>query len=252
MVSRATAWSAPFSRMSRQGYPFLPRGLPEAHRGRSRAVSWTSRRQQSRLNMGEDRHDVTCAGAKVEEQVPRPGDELRPPVHDFLQYGLQATTHGRMSDRRQFADQPQLADQTQTVVGEHRDMQHRIVGIELARGQSFQIEVGLDLRMELLVRAVILVALDDPFRRFGQAGPPAFDLDRRVPAGADPSCRSCVRRPGRSGESVGAPSSRHAPRQCSTGLPACRGGGLERRWRLRPVRPTLACAWQRPDRAGSI
>jgi PAS domain S-box-containing protein len=175
--SGAMSCPDPLSLSARQGYPFLPRGLPEAHRGRSRAVSWTSRRQQSRLNMGEDRHDVTCAGAKVEEQVPRPGDELRPPVHDFLQYGLQATTHGRMSDRRQFADQPQLADQTQTVVGEHRDMQHRIVGIELARGQSFQIEVGLDLRMELLVRAVILVALDDPFGRFDKARPPAFDLD---------------------------------------------------------------------------
>jgi hypothetical protein len=87
--SGAMSCPDPLSLSARQGYPFLPRGLPEAHRGRSRAVSWTSRRQQSRLNMGEDRHDVTCAGAKVEEQVPRPGDELRPPVHDFLQYGLQ-------------------------------------------------------------------------------------------------------------------------------------------------------------------
>ena len=82
-------------------------------------MSQTSRRQQSILNKGEDRHDVSRAGAKVEEHTACLGDELRCAVHDFLQYRLQAATPGRMSHRRHFAGQPQLADQTQAVVNEH-------------------------------------------------------------------------------------------------------------------------------------
>jgi hypothetical protein len=121
-------------------------------------VSWTSRRQQSILNKGEDRHDVSRAGAKVEKQTACLGDELGCAVHHFLQYRLQAATFGGMWYWRHFAGQPQLANQAQAVVNEHPNVQHRIVGIELARGQSFQIKIGLDFRMKLLVGAVILIA----------------------------------------------------------------------------------------------
>jgi hypothetical protein len=36
-------------------------------------------------------------------------------------------------------------------------VQDRIVGIELARGQAFQVQIGLELGVELLVGGVVLV-----------------------------------------------------------------------------------------------
>jgi hypothetical protein len=51
-------------------------------------------------------------------------------------------------------------------------MQHRIVGAELARRQPFQVEVGFDLGMELLMGAVITVGGDNGLRRIGKTRPP--------------------------------------------------------------------------------
>ncbi len=53
------------------------------------------------------------------------------------------------------AGQPELADQAQAVVGERGQMHDRVVGIELARGQALEVQVGLDLGMELLVGPVV-------------------------------------------------------------------------------------------------
>lgn len=71
-----------------------------------------------------------------------------------------------------------MADQAQHVVRQHRQRQHRIVGIELPARQALDAHVALQLRMELLVRPVIGIELDDlDVRAIGQAGPPPFDLD---------------------------------------------------------------------------
>jgi hypothetical protein len=51
-----------------------------------------------------------------------------------------------------------------------------IVGVELARGQALQIEIGLDLRVELLMRAVAPVQVGDRFRLEVEAGPNPRDL----------------------------------------------------------------------------
>jgi hypothetical protein len=73
-----------------------------------------------------------------------------------------------------------LAQEAQAVVRERRQVQQAIVGVELARGQSLQIEIGLDLRVELLMRAVVLVQFNDRFRLEVEAGPPQTVLGTKL------------------------------------------------------------------------
>ncbi len=84
------------------------------------------------------------APAEVENQLSGVRHKLRRPVHDPLEYRLQPPALGRMTDRRNLAGQAQLPDQAQAVVGKRAQMQDRVVGVEFPRGQSLQIEIGLD------------------------------------------------------------------------------------------------------------
>ena len=91
-------------------------------------------------------------GQRKSLRLPLPGlgDELCRPGHHLLQHRPQPTAFRRMPHWREVPRQPQLPDQAQAVVGEHPQMQHRVVGAELARRQPFQVAVGFDLGMELL------------------------------------------------------------------------------------------------------
>jgi hypothetical protein len=77
---------------------------------------------------------------------------------------------GLMPDWGNLARQFQLAQQAQTVVGKGHQMKDRIVNVKLARWQPFQIKIGLDLRVELLMHPVVFVQLDDFFRRDVETG----------------------------------------------------------------------------------
>lgn len=99
-------------------------------------------------------------------------------IDDFLHHRLEPTALGRMPRWRVFAQQRVLADQAQAVVGQHRQTEHGIVGVELARGQTLQVEIGLVLAVELFVRAMIGVQRDHGLVRCGQAGFPSFDTPR--------------------------------------------------------------------------
>lgn len=114
---------------------------------------------------------------EVQHQAPGEGDELRRLVNDLLQHRLYAPALGRMANRRDFAGQAQLPKEAQAVVGEGRQMQQTIVGVELARRQSLQIQVGLEFGMELLVHPVMLVQLDDLRGLGGQSGLSAFQFN---------------------------------------------------------------------------
>jgi hypothetical protein len=71
-----------------------------------------------------------------------------------------------------------LTDQPQQIHRHCREGAHQVVGVELARGQAHQIHVGFELRVELLVRAVVGVQIDDLLRTegvgIGQGGAPPF------------------------------------------------------------------------------
>lgn len=100
-------------------------------------------------------------------------------IHELLQYRAEAPTLGRVANRRQLAEQAQLSQQTQAVVRQHAQMQDGIVGVEFARRQAFQVQVGLELGMELFLLAVIAVESDHLGFRIHQAGPPVFQFDVR-------------------------------------------------------------------------
>ena len=85
------------------------------------------------------------AAPEVQHQAAGVFDELRRAVHHLLQHRLDAPALGRVADRRELAGQPELADQAQAVVGERGQMHDRVVGVELARGQALEVQVGLDL-----------------------------------------------------------------------------------------------------------
>ncbi len=88
------------------------------------------------------------APANIQRLPPGMHHEFRRLNHHFQQYRLQATALRSMPDWRNLARQSQLSQQAQAVVGEGRQIHDRIVSVELARGQSFQIQIGLDLRVE--------------------------------------------------------------------------------------------------------
>lgn len=115
--------------------------------------------------------------SKIQHQAADMGYELRRPIHDFLQHGLDAPALGRMPDRCDLAGRTQLSLQARAVGDERRQMQQAVVGIELAGRQPFQVQVGLELGMELLVHAVMLVQVDDFRGVNGQRSPPAFQFD---------------------------------------------------------------------------
>ncbi|CUJ22113.1 Uncharacterised protein [Achromobacter xylosoxidans] len=81
---------------------------------------------------------------------------------------------------------PAWSIKAQDVHRQRRKFTHQIVGVELARWQPLQVQVGLELRVELLVRAVIGVQGDDGLgiERLGKQtcapslqGEPRFDQD---------------------------------------------------------------------------
>jgi len=80
--------------------------------------------------------------------------------------------------RHSVAMQRALTDQPQQIHSHRAQCAHQVVGVELARGQAHQIHVGLELRVELLVRAVSGVQIDDLLRAeglgIGQGGAPAL------------------------------------------------------------------------------
>jgi hypothetical protein len=76
-----------------------------------------------------------------------------------------------MPNRCNLTGEAQLAEQAQAVVGKGCQVKQHIVGVKLARGQPLKVRIGLEFRMELLMRAVVLVELDHLGHRYLKAGP---------------------------------------------------------------------------------
>lgn len=134
----------PFSGLRAQGSLRLFRNAP-VNRVSDLRTSSRSCRQQSVLQHPE--HLGVRRDATTEVQNPASGmrDELRRPVHDLLQHRLDPAALGRMPNRCDVSGQTQLPQQAQAVVGKRRQVQQRVIGVELPGGQPFQVQVGLEL-----------------------------------------------------------------------------------------------------------
>ena len=94
----------------------LPSGRNEVRHACKKAVSsWRGHSQQPFLQHEKHLCVRSHAATEVQHQTPGVRHELRRPVHDLLQHRLQAPALGRMADRRNFAGQAQLPEQTQAV-----------------------------------------------------------------------------------------------------------------------------------------
>ena len=82
--------------------------------------------------------------AEVQDPLPRLADELGGAVDDFLQHRPDAPPLGRVAHRAGFSQKADLADEAQAVVGQHPQVRHEVVAVELGRRQALQAEVGLD------------------------------------------------------------------------------------------------------------
>ena len=121
----------------------------------------------------------TVIGAQPKNGAPGVLDQPPRPVDQLLDHRFDAPALGTVAHRRVRPEQATLADQAQDVHRQGGELAHQIVGVELARGQARQVQVGLELGVKLLVRAVVAVQRDDvPGLEAGlrQAGRPALQL----------------------------------------------------------------------------
>lgn len=99
------------------------------------------------------------------------------PIDQFLNHGLEASALGGMAHRRLFPYQPVLPHDAKDIVNEAPKAQHQGVAGKLSRGQSFQVQVGLDFPMELLTEPTLFLQGDDLKIVEIRGRAPAFHLD---------------------------------------------------------------------------
>ena len=87
--------------------------------------------------------------AESQLQSPAGGDQPCGQIHQLLDHGSQPSAFGRMPHRTKGGDQALLPDKAEDVVGKGTQSHHQGVGGKLAARQSFEIQIGLELAMEL-------------------------------------------------------------------------------------------------------
>jgi hypothetical protein len=116
----------------------------------------------------------------TQSQNPTPGvfDHAPSLEHNLLHHRLHAPALGRKAQWRVFANERNLTIQAQDVDRHRSQGADQEVGIKLAAGQTRQIHVGLELRMELLVPGVVSILINDVLHRelLGQRRRPALPL----------------------------------------------------------------------------
>jgi hypothetical protein len=113
--------------------------------------------------------------------LPAARHQARSEIHQLLHDRADAPSLCRMADRRQFAGQSHQSDPAQDVVGEGAQRQNQVVGIELARRQSFEVQVGLVFAVKLFAGGVTPVQVDDRLSvvLVTQRRPPTLQRDIR-------------------------------------------------------------------------
>ena len=167
----------------------MPIGLPEKAwalrtiAGHRRGIAAGKRR--GRMGSGSGQLSVEpaedaqgrAAPAKGELEASAGANQPGGQVHQLLHDGAQASALGLVTHRGVGTEQGAQANPAQDVVGKLGAGQHQGIGGELAGRQTFDVEVGLELAVELLGGAVIGVQGDNVLGIGPQTGPPAFDLD---------------------------------------------------------------------------
>lgn len=101
-------------------------------------------------------------GPQTQHPAPGMADHAPGLVDHLLHHRLDAPALGLVTYGSILAVQRVLAHEPQKVHGHGRQLAHQRVGVELARGQALQVHAALELRVELLVRAVPGVQTKDP------------------------------------------------------------------------------------------
>ena len=115
--------------------------------------------------------------AEDQFQSPCAVDRSRGQVHQLLHHGADAPTFGAITRRGISPERAVLPDPAQEVVGERGAGEDRRIRGELARGQTLDVQVGLELAALLLAAPMVGTEGDDGFLFGPQARPPAFNLD---------------------------------------------------------------------------
>ena len=155
-------------------------GIRELSVGRSYYAVGTGRKKPT-VQTGEA-FGRPVVGLKSQDQLGSRADESPSSIDQRLHHRLQALAFGCMSYRRVRPEQTALADQAQDVHRNRRGLAHQVVGVELARRQSGQVQYGLELGVKLLMRAVVSVQRHDVGAIelvSRQARRPAGELDLR-------------------------------------------------------------------------
>jgi len=76
--------------------------------------------------VNKEAHIGDNTATEIQDHAPGVFDNPRSAVHNLLQHSLEPPALGRMARRGNGARQAELSEQTQTVVGERRQMQGRI------------------------------------------------------------------------------------------------------------------------------
>jgi hypothetical protein len=112
------------------------------------------------------KHGVgTVIGTEPQDPAPGVFDHAPSLEHDFLHHRLHAPSLGRMAQWRVFANERILTNQAQDVHCQRSHCTDRGVGVKLTAGQTLQVHVGFEFTMELLVRGVVFVQINDAHPR---------------------------------------------------------------------------------------
>ena len=151
----------------------------------------------------------TVIGAQFQDQPSPVLVESAGPVDELLHHCLDPPALGWVEHRCVRPQQTALAHQAQDVHCQRSELANQIVGVELARGQALEIEVGLEFGIELLVRAVVGLPRHDLVGvelLADQAGGPAlkFDLghDQLLTAAIDVALGQPAHAAQRSGDAI--------------------------------------------------
>jgi len=151
-----------------------------SQRGAVRALMIRRRLQsgacQLRVQASKDGYD-RAAIAEGELESPPGVNQASRQVHQLLHHRADAPALGAVPWRGIRAEQAILPDPAQDVVSKHGTGEDQRVGGELSRGQTLDVQIGLELAVVLLGGTVVGIQGNDRLLLLKKARPPALDLD---------------------------------------------------------------------------
>jgi len=101
--------------------------------------------------------------AETQDQPPTGCDDSPGTVDQFLDHGLDPPTLGRVANDPFTGEQTELTDEPEDIVHQGGAGHDELIGGKLARGESLQVHVGLDLGVILFTKTVAPIQCNDLF-----------------------------------------------------------------------------------------